>query len=445
MNKINYILFAIFSLLMFPSCSDDSASNPAFGDDDVPVIFVQWQESMALRVGDTIRINPQISPSDGVTYKWIYNGEVVSTEKDLSYKVNDFGEYILNYEIERNGVKNSRISNIIVTKPFVEKEYKKKSIAYLSKDGSIADIQWNSITHLILTSSVIQADGTPDFTLDETSINISTLVATAHNYGVYILLEYSGVLGSYLNGAPVYASYNFYNAAINADTRGSLITSMVNFALENGFDGINIYMDKASESGIFTNPAELKAFYEELAAEVPDETAIGKFHLTMSVVGGWTRASLQGVVNIPRYDWINVLAFGAEDLTPGPHASNWYFTSEAGYWSDAGVSKGKIVIGVPAFGLRYFGTISDYTWGNLWEYTEYIGYRAICAQYADAPNKNKIDVDNGLFYDGLAEIRQKAEYVISNEYAGLALWTIENDSKESGKSLINQMNTSLGN
>ncbi len=443
MNKINNLLIAFFPVL-FASCGDDSADNPLFDNTEVPAIYISWQENMAVSVGDTIRLNPQISPSDGVTYKWLFNGEEISDTKDLLYVVTDFGEYRLDYEIERYGVKNSRTSVVLVTKPFEEKKYKKMSIAYLSKDGAISDIQWNSITHLILTSSVIQADGLPDLTLGETAINIPALISTAHNYGVYVLIEYSGELGSYINGAPVYASYNFYNAAVDATNRGAFITKLVNFALENNFDGINVYMDKAAD-GLFTNPVELRNFYEELAAAVPDNGSVGKFHLSMSVVGGWTRASLQGVVDIPRYDWINVLAYGAEDLTPGPHASQWFFTSEAEFWKEAGVDPERIAVAVPAFGLRYFGNVSDYTWGNLWQYTEYSGYRAICNQYPDAPGKNKIEVDNGLYYDGLNDVKQKAEYIVAQGYAGMAVWTIDNDNKEAGKSLTYQINVSLGN
>jgi len=445
MNKINYLLLAVFSLLAFSSCGDDSASNPGFSESEVPAIFIHWQESMTYSSGDTIRLSPIVSPADGATFRWLFNGEEISKEKDLAHPVKGFGEFKLEFIVDRYGVTNSRTSTVLLTKPLEEKEYNKKSIAYLSKDGSIADIQWNAITHLILTSSVIGTDGEPDLTIGETGIDIPTLISTAHNYDVYVLLEYSGELINYINGAPKYASYNFYNAAINAGTRGEFISTLVDFALENSFDGINIYMDKASETGIFKEASELRKFYEELAASVPDETTTGKFHLTMSVVGGWTKAALQNVVDIPRYDWINVLAFGAEDLIPGPHASNWYFTSESQFWEDVKVAPERIVVGVPAFGLRYFGTVTDYTWGNLSEYTEYSRYRDICAKYPDAPGKNKIDVDNGLFYDGLADIKQKAEYVISKKYAGLALWTIDSDTKEAGKSLIVQMNTSLGN
>lgn len=171
MRYLNYFILITLSFFVVSACEDDSASNPVFGYSDVPAIFVQWEANMALSVDDTIKINPQVSPGDGVTYKWTFNGTVVSTEKTLSYKVTEPGEFTLNYEIERNGVKNSRTSTVLVVKPFEPKEYNKMSIAWLSINGSIADVPWNDITHLVLSSSVIQANGSPDLTFGGSTLD----------------------------------------------------------------------------------------------------------------------------------------------------------------------------------------------------------------------------------------------------------------------------------
>lgn len=444
MNKIKYLIFAIGMAVVFAACVNDSANNPTFADDEVPVIHLFWQANLAFQEGDTIIINPVISPSDGATYKWLYDGEVISTEKDLSYIVQGAGEHTLYFEVERNGIKNSRTATVLVTVPFNEKSFNKRAVAFLSVNGSLQDVNWNNITHLIVTSSQINADGTPNLTFTDSKLDIPTLISTAHNYGVYVLFEFSGQLGSYINGAPIYDSFNFYNTAVDPAKRGALITKMLDFVKENEFDGINVMMDK-STSGTFDNLAGLKAFYEDLAAVAPVFGSVGKFHLTMSVYAGWTRAALAGVVNIPRYDWINVLAYSAEDLAPTPHSPFWYFASEGQSWEDAGVAPDRIVVAAPAFGLRYFGDASGYTWGNLWQFTEYIGYRSLCNTYPDAPKNNKISVDNGIFYDGLADVKSKAEHVLAKGWGGMALWSIENDSKDDAKSLMKQINVSLGN
>ncbi|MDR2293470.1 MAG: hypothetical protein LBE11_08375 [Prevotellaceae bacterium] len=450
MKIINKIFFSSILLLSLSiSCTNDDADNPTFGDSDVPVIFVDWAENMAFDVGDVIRINPQISPSDGVTYKWIYNDEIVSTDKNLEYTVTEFGSFVLKFEVDRNGVKNSRITNVLVVKPFEPKIYNKKSIAYITVDGSVADVPWNDITHLIVSSAVIGADGLPDLTFGgRTTLDISTLISTAHNYGVFVLIEFSGAI-TYLNAIHAYGSLNFYNAAVAAN-RDAFANNLVQIVIDNNFDGINVYMDKADD-GAYVDPLTLKDFYEKLGAALKSvKNTLNEveydYLLSMSVYGGWTNATLSDMVNIPYYDWINVLAFAAEDLTPTPHSSTWYFSDQINQWLNwYSVAPSRIVGAVPAFGLRYFGNIADYTWGNLWQYTEYIPYRTLCSAYPNAQDINQQIVDNGIFYDGFPAIEEKAQYVIDNNIGGMALWSVESDSKDETKSLMKKINVLLGN
>ncbi|MDR0753905.1 MAG: hypothetical protein LBF04_00755 [Prevotellaceae bacterium] len=450
MKIINKIFFSSILLLSLSiSCTNDDADNPTFGDNDVPVIFVDWAENMAFNVGDVIRISPQVSPSDGVIYKWIYNDEIVSTDKNLEYTVTEFGNFVLKLEVDRNGVKNSRITNVLVVKPFEPKTYNKKSIAYITVDGSVADVPWNDITHLIVSSAVIGADGLPDLTFGgRTTLDIPTLISTAHNYGVFVLIEFSGAI-TYLNAIHAYGSLTFYDAAVAAN-REEFANNLVQIMIDNKFDGINVYMDKADD-GAYIDPATLKDFYEKLGVALKAvknnlNDIEYDYLLSMSVYGGWTNATLSGMVNIPTYDWINVLAFAAEDLTPAPHSSPWYFSDQINQWLNLyGVAPSRIVGVAPAFGLRYFGNTADYTWGNLWQYTEYIPYRTLCSTYPNAHEVNQQAVDNGIFYDGFPAVAEKAQYVNDNNLGGMALWSVESDSKDETKSLMKKINDLLGN
>jgi len=451
MKTINNILLIIGMLLptIFFSCTEEEAGNPTFGDQDMPIIHMDWVENYAFRVGDVINMQPQISPSDGATYKWLFDGNVISTDKNVEYTLNEAGTFTLQFEVERNGVKNSRVATVLVVKPFVPKAYSRKSIAYLTVDGSVADVPWDDISHLIVSSSVVEESGLPDATFGgRNTLDISTLIATAHNYGVFVMLEFSGII-SYLNAVHSYGSLTFYNAAVSSG-REALADNLVKMAVDNNFDGINIYMDKADD-GVFKDPETLKDFYEKLGSKAKAvkhtiDDAEYPYLLSLSVYAGWTNASLLNVVNIPEYDWINVLAFAAEDLTPVPHSASWYFTDQITQWLNwYGVAPSRIVGVVPAFGLRYFGTVSDYTWGNLWQYTEYIPYRTLCAAYSDAQNVNQQSVDNGLFYDGFPAVDEKAQFVKTNNLAGMALWSVDSDSRDAAKSLMKRINNQLGN
>lgn len=459
MKALKYLLFAIIPLFVFSSCENDDGENPSFADDEVPRIFMDWQEYTARQVGDVLTYTPIISPSDGATYKWTLDGKVISTEKDLSYTIAEEIIGVLEFEVTRKDATNTRTTNLLVPRDFEPKTYNKKSIAFVTGSGAIRDIDWENITHLVVSSAVVNANGS----LDESNfqdINLSTMITYAHHYGVYIILEVSGELNSYVNAVPKYESYNFYNNAIawNYQTFADNIVAKVK---ELGVDGLNVYMDKAA-GGAFGDPAALATFYTYLGDKMKAEqnTVDGNdydYILSMSVVGGWTRGSLASCVNIPAYDWVNILAFAAEDLAPGAHSAQWYAEQEVNTWLgwQGPIAPSRVVLAVPAFGLRYFGIPANYTWANLESFTEYIPYKTICSQYADAPSKTEIVIlDNGgdntkevnkIYYDNPAAIEAKANFALSKNLAGMALWSIENDSKESGASLIKKMNEGLGN
>ena len=464
MKNLKYFFFLILPLFAFYGCEDDDGSNPSFGSEDVPHIYVNWQETFAYKLGQTMRFEPNVSPSDNATYKWTLNGTVISEDKDLLYPLN---ELLINaplkFEVTRNGITNHRQAEVVVVNDFEPKVINKKAIAFLTGNGSVSDIDWQNISHLIISSVVVDVNDAGKWVLDDTHVkelDFNLITTLAHHYGVYVMLEFSGKLSSYMNAVTAYESYTFYNAAISEAEHEALITAIVAKADNLGVDGINIYMDKSTAEN-FTDPASLKRFYEKLAAAVPDTKTIdgNDYHylMSMSLYGGWTRGAQAGHVNILRYDWLNLIAFAFENTEPSPHASLWASTNEAELWMgwQGYVAPSRIVLAAPAFGLRYFGKPVEYNWGNLWQFTEYMPYKDICAQYPDAPSTDVIILkENGgdpnvevnkIYYDGLNSVRQKAEYALSKDIAGVALWSVENDSKIQSQSLMKKINESLGN
>ena len=461
MKTLRYILIAIIPLFALCSCEDE-VGNPSFESDDIPRIYIEWQEYTAKKVNDVLSFKPQISPSDGASYTWTLDGDTISTEKDLEYKITEEMIGVLKFEVTRNDQINSRTTNVLVPRAFEPKTYKKKSVAFMTKNGSIADVDWKNITHLIISSSVIEAGGKINSS-NLSELNMTTLITYAHHYGVYVILEFSGLLNSYMNAAPVYGSYTFYNAAVNDEGYKVLADNIISETKSIGVDGVNVYMDKANTAtGAFDEPAKLATFYSYLGDQLKaTKNTIDQneydYILAMSVVGGWTRGSLASCVNIPTYDWVNILAFGAEDLSPTAHSAQLYAEQETGVWLgwQGPIDKSRVVLAVPAFGLRYFGTPADYTWGNLGTFTEYMPYKNICENYPGAEKKDVIVLTenagdaskpvNKIFYDGTETIKSKAAYALSKDIAGMAIWSIENDSKKSSESLVKIMNESLGN
>jgi|GEM_PF-844747 len=459
MKIINYYIAIIVSALIFNGCVDDSGSNPEFGDKDIPRIYINWQANMAYKLGQTVVLEPIVSPSDGATYNWTLNGETISTGKDLNYQLNDFLiDAELKFEVTRNGVSNHRVASLLVTKDFEPKANKLKSFGYLTANGTVGDVDWQNITHLIITSVVVNDDGSLDTSLLQ-DLDMELITTFAHHYGVYVLLEMSGVI-TYLNAMSAYDSRTFYNAAVNnADL---LVANMQALVFANGLDGVSIYMDKPISEN-YDDPEALKVFYEKIGTAFKSEVNLidGQeypYVMSLSLFGGWTRGAMVGMVNIPQFDYIQMLAFSFEDLAPGPHSSPDQAATEIATWlswlGPINDSK-KIILVAPAFGLRYFGTPADYTWGNLWQYTEYLGYRYLCATYPDVPSNNVIVItENGgdpnvavnkIFYNGFADIDGKIGLVTNYNLGGMGLWSLENDSRSPSESLIRKIRESLDN
>lgn len=456
MKTLKYILYIILPIFLLQGCEDHDKNQSFFADDELPRIFMEtWSGTQPVELGGTVKWVPEVSPSDGASYEWTLDGEVITTEKDFEYTANELGEYDLKFEVTRNGVTNSRSAKLLVTKTFVPKKYNKKSIAYIDAyEGDVDNIMWDDITHIVISSALVKEefdkDGNfirnVDLEFKNSKLNIDNLVALAHNYGVYVLLQLAGTHDA-LNGAPTWGVYDFYNIATDKAKRDDVINQVLNYVTEKKIDGIDIYFDKAHD-GAFASPKLVKEFYEEFAKVVPEKSEIGQdFLLTASVVVGWTRTSNIDLATIDRYDWVSILAFAQEDLTPTPHSSTWSCTDNAEFWTGAGLPAEKVIIGCPAFSLKYDLKGETPTWENLYLFTSYIPYKDLLQTYPDAYNSNSLNVADGIYYDGFSAIEEKAEIVKSEQrkYGGMALWKINFDSTDPNKSLLKKMNSALGN
>src|SRR5689334_20723888 len=113
------VMIPVLMIGMLITSCEDTAENPAFDDDATPRIF-GWIEGgkYFLDISDELVLDMQVSPSDGATYKWFIDGVQVSDERVLRHTFTEVKSHALRFEVERNGVINSREGEAIVTKPF---------------------------------------------------------------------------------------------------------------------------------------------------------------------------------------------------------------------------------------------------------------------------------------------------------------------------------------
>jgi len=443
---INILASSLLCLFLLTNCEVEEDENPVFESTAVPRIF-GWStaNTYTTDIKDSLLLNLQVSPADGATYKWIIDGVEVSNELQLKYLFPEAKNYTVKFEATRNGVTNSRQAEVIVIKPFEPKAYSKKMVGFITEDGTMDDINFANLTHLVISSAVVGEVAGQASLVDTTfqNLNIPLIIKAAHNAGVYVLLDVTGNMTN-LNGGGLYADYGFFNVIADPAKREIAIATIMKFASNNDFDGINIFLNNTSEG--FLDPIKVEAFFRAIPAALPAGPN-GKFFYTASVPGGWTTSVLAPIAKIPEIDWVNLQPYRYEDLAPTAHSPYWGSTDLVTTWVGFGLPKEKIVLGFPAFGLHYNmpkdGT--QVTWGNLWQYSTYESFRSILQRDASAHTKNIVTVDNGIYYDGHPVIQQKAQFVKDQGLGGMMMWSLESDTKDQSKSLLKAANTALGN
>jgi len=90
-----------------------------------------------------------------------------------------------------------------------------------------------------------------------------------------------------------------------------------------------------------------------------------------------------------------------------------------------GWPKEHVLLGVPFYG-------KDFDQGG----GQYISYSDILKQYPDAYKADRV---NNIYYDGISTIAEKTQYVVDNDFSGIMIWEITQDSKVDSTSLLSSI------
>lgn len=435
--KTNY-LFLLLCLIgiMLGSCKDDSANNPVFGDDEIPYIYTDMQETTSAIAGEVTEFKVLVSPADEKTsVKWLLDGEEIGTSASLVYTFPEAGAFRLRIEVRRNGLLNYRNFALTVKEPVTPpeeptpSELKKKIFCYLS-NGAIAsrEIAWNQMSHLCVVGGV---------TTDGTIQAATTLQANAdfikqgQAKGVKILLSMD--LASVMK-------------TMTDEFRQSLGERALQVVEDCGLDGINVFFEGWTGSGAggsdkaenATYASHLKSLYQQLRAGLGDKLLTAGVKGDSEGMWGSQNAYNGDFSMFESVDYINVAIYnftGAwASSAVAQHASFEHFTAAATQWSTInGIDKGKIILGLPAYGIQFQSTTVPT--GAVRK-----AYKVILTEYAvDSPTeKDEIEKDGKIvFYNGHPLVQQKSDYVMDNGFGGILLNDLSDDSEDDATSLLN--------
>ena len=259
-------------------------------------------------------------------------------------------------------------------------------LAYAT-EGIFADIiPYEKLTHINYAFLTPKADGT--FNHIANGWKLKQIVKDAHEHNVRVCISVGGWGWD----------AQFEEMAAKAETRSVFVENLKAFVDEYQLDGVDMdweYPDPGPSSQNFL------ALIQELRAAMP-----GKL-LTMAVVSYGDEHGL-GIPaeSFELFDFVNIMTYDGPD-----HGTMEQFERGLSYWSERGVPKEKIVMGVPFYGdpnLPYFKIVQADPGAAQTDSFDYYG--------------------TTYHYNGIPTIQTKTR-IAMDRAGGIMFWTLDHDTQ----------------
>jgi GH18 family chitinase len=279
----------------------------------------------------------------------------------------------------------------------------KKVVGYLPdyRYSSLSKIDTTAVTHINYFSISITTAGVVNSPSSTFLSHLDTAVDTFHAAGVTVSITVGPA--------------NFKTVSSTQAGRDAFAANVTAFAMAHNLDGVDIDWEPPAGNPYADYGLLIDSFYAQTQP---------KHMLLTAAVNPWTNEIPVAQVN-NKMSWLNVMCydFGYADVAN-------YTQSISGLtdWRDYGVTKSKIVMGLPFYG-RY---------GTSWSDTHSKSYPTILTDYGTttgntgkypAPDLESYadNAGNLTYFNGVDLIRKKTQYVVDNSYGGMMIWELGMD------------------
>ena len=432
MKNIKYFTTALLLCVAFASCKKGQEAD--YDDNFHPRIIdnaaVFMSPSRIINQGQSAVYNGLTfspKPVEKTKISWKVNDVEVSTDTAFTFTPTTGGEYVIKVEATYNGQTSTRISKVLVSPTtFTPKTSTHVTMGYLSENGVAANVSWADMTHLAFNGARVLPDGGVDFSKGNQNQNVDEIVARGHIAGVPVLLGVTGRLSG-IDGWSLYNSTDFGSTISVPAKRAALVKLIADYVTARKLDGVDVMMTDLSNDDYGVSAAAAQAvgpFLTELKALLP--TAILTATVTVNYLH-WEYTSLASAT------WINVHAF-ENGLHVGPGApvgqqsSLQVMKDAATLWVNKGFPANKLVLGIPAFGLRYNeldASGNNASWGSY----DYISFKEILTKDATAAQKEyTATIAKGVYFNGIPLVTEKANYIKNSNFKGAYIWAADYDA-----------------
>lgn len=425
------IICFIFPLLVILGCKKNK-KEPDLGPLQIIDQAQVFQEPLrVIHQGQSAVYNRLIfTPAPGRATKitWTVDGKQVSTDTTFTFTPSAGGEFEIKLQASFNGQTETRLSKVLVN----PSSYKPKvspfvRLSYLSGNGVSSNVNWDNVSHVAFNGARVQANGSIDFSKGDQHQNVDELVARGHLNGVPVLLGVTGRLSG-VDGWTYNGSTDFGMNISVESRRTKLVEILATYVRDRKLDGIDVMMTDLSHD-LYDIPVKsvrsVGPFISELKKALPAGSIVTATVSVDNLYHEYAGVSIADWINVHAFNYENRIGEGAR---PGNQSPLDLLTHGAEIWQKKGFPANKLVMGVPAFGLRYLELIGEGV-NATWKSSDYMRYQDILAKDPTAAQKNFTAAEaKGVYYDGIPLATQKANYIKEKGLRGVYLWAGDYDT-----------------
>ncbi|APR88556.1 Chitinase [Minicystis rosea] len=350
----------------------------------------------------------------------IANGDIVGLQTSTGHWVsaqNGGGGTVYAYGGAQGPWEQLKISGLAGTSPPPPPPTGTRVIGYVpnwygSYSSWVSKIDFAKVTHLNLAFALGDNNGNLQLAPDS---EVDALVTAAHANGVKVFPSLCGGGGdSHITP--------FYEPGVV----DSFVDKIIAYTVARKFDGIDVDVEAPDRMG-----SKYDTFIAKLIAK-----AHPKGLQVTAAVAQWMQYGMSDNT-LRSFDFINVMSYDNTGTWTGPgaHSSYQQAVEALNFYTNKGVAKDKMVLGVPFYG---------YCWGNCGgTSSKYILYKDILTKFPNAWNADWIDSGGAQYsYNGTATMTQKTD--LAQQYGGIMIWELAGDvSTTNTSSLLRAIDTAV--
>ncbi|MFN3405036.1 MAG: glycosyl hydrolase family 18 protein [Cytophagaceae bacterium] len=257
--------------------------------------------------------------------------------------------------------------------------------------GTANSIQYTKLTHIMYSFAIPDVNGKLK-PLQNTS-KLQQIVTNAHAVGTKVFIA----CGGWSENGEVLKS-RFDGIVSNETYRSNMVNDLLNLVDQYNLDGVDMdyeYPDAARS-----------LYFADLMSELSDGLHLRNKQLSAAVYHSGNTAN--HIINevFDYVDFLNIMAYDAGT----PHSSYTLAVNTMNYWTNRGLAKEKIILGVPFYGRD-----------------PYTSYRTIVTNPNNPANAHELDQIGNVHYNGIPTIKKKTQ-LAHEKGGGIMIWELTMDA-----------------